>query len=114
MELSLTRESRLIERHELAEVFERLPVQATALSEAQRHLRRQVALPVHHELQVIRRAQPSPLRERAERVPALALLVVLVELAQERPVVPVPEYVDAGPHAHDQQDARSCRETLEL
>ena len=63
----------LIELDQLAEVVGRVTRQLAGLCEAERHPGREIALAVHHELQVVGRAKAGLLRKRAQGVSSLPL-----------------------------------------
>src|SRR5690606_18599660 len=71
----LPRGLRLVEAHERGEEARRVALEIARRGEALRHLRREVALAVHHELEVVRRRKPRLPRERAEREAAVTGLL---------------------------------------
>jgi hypothetical protein len=96
----------LVERDQRAEEVRGLTAQPARLREAMRHVRREVALPLHHQLQVVGRAQRRLLGERAEREAVLLRLSPRIERAQERAEVAMGEDVDGSSGRHPQKLSR--------
>src|SRR5262249_271040 len=84
----------LIERHQLLEVLGARAAQAEPRAKALGHLRRQVALAVNHELQIVGRAEAGAFGECAKR--EATHLVLEVMGAQIGAVVLKREHIRAG------------------
>src|SRR5262249_36956788 len=86
--------------HELAEVVRFRLAEPAPAREAHGHLRAEIALALHDEMQVVRRAQAGAPRKGAVREATALRLLFSVKVAQERAVVRVGENVDAARSVH--------------